>query len=60
MPACLDAIVAKGACPNARVEKGKDMLIRIVSMLTKLVLKFEETRQLHEDSNVYETASERA
>src|SRR5262245_52512609 len=35
--ACLDAMVAKRLCPSGRVVEGKQMLLRIVSMLTKLV-----------------------
>lgn len=41
--ACLDALVAKGAATNERVEEGKEMLVRVVAMLTKLVSRFEET-----------------
>ena len=37
----VDAMVAKRACGKARVEAGKEMLLSIVSMLTKLVEKFE-------------------
>ena len=41
--ACLDALVAKRACSMKRVEEGKAMLVRIVSMLTKLVDRFDDT-----------------
>jgi four helix bundle protein len=41
--ACLDALVAKRACISKRVEQGKAMLVRIVSMLTKLVDRFDDT-----------------
>ncbi|HRH94703.1 MAG TPA: four helix bundle protein [Prosthecobacter sp.] len=41
--ACLDALVAKRACAARRVEEGKAMLVRIVSMLTKLVDRFDDT-----------------
>lgn len=41
--ACLDALVAKRACSIKRVEEGKAMLVRIVSMLTKLVDRFDDT-----------------
>jgi len=37
---CLDALVVKRACAKARIEHGKSLLVRIVSMLTKLVEKF--------------------
>ena len=40
--ACLDALVAMGCCQGSRVEDGKTMLVRIVSMLTKLVGRFED------------------
>jgi four helix bundle protein len=39
--ACLDALVAKHVCTTARVQAGKGMLERVVSMLTKLVARFE-------------------
>jgi four helix bundle protein len=39
--ACLDALVAKQACTAERVQPGKEILLRIVSILTKLVAKFE-------------------
>ena len=39
--ACLDALVAKGACTLARMQQGKSMLERVVSMLTKLVARFD-------------------
>jgi four helix bundle protein len=38
--ACLDAIVAKGAVIPERVQAGKEMLVRIVQMLTKMVERF--------------------
>ena len=41
--ACLDALVAKRACAAIRIEQGKAMLVRIVSMLTKLVDRFDDT-----------------
>ncbi|WP_395750396.1 four helix bundle protein [Prosthecobacter sp.] len=40
--ACLDALVAKRACGSKRIEEGKAMLVRIVSMLTKLVDRFDD------------------
>jgi four helix bundle protein len=39
--ACLDALVAKHVCTTNRVQAGKGMLERVVSMLTKLVARFE-------------------
>ena len=35
--ACLDALVAKNACSLERIVEGKQMLSRIVGMLTKLI-----------------------
>jgi four helix bundle protein len=35
--ACLDASVAKGFAPLERIQPGKEMLVRIVSMLCKLI-----------------------
>lgn len=49
--ACLDALVSKRACSGQRIESGKAMLIRIVSMLSKLVDRFsppEQVRETHE------------
>jgi len=40
--ACLDALVAKGACTEQRVGDGKDMLIGVVGILTKLIETFEK------------------
>ena len=39
--ACLDALVAKGACAAERIFEGKDILISVVSILTKLVERFD-------------------
>lgn len=38
--ACLDALAAKRACGKDRIAEGKDILLSIVSMLTKLVERF--------------------
>jgi len=48
--ACLDALVAKQACSGQRVERGKSLIIRIVSMLTKLVDRFSPTSHVCEES----------
>jgi four helix bundle protein len=53
--ACLDALVAKGACATDRVQEGKELLLRIVSILTKLILKFEDPSALHEEPLDYHT-----
>jgi four helix bundle protein len=47
--ACLDAMVAKRAYGKERIEGGKEMLLSIVSMLTKLVEKFEGTTPIGEE-----------
>ena len=39
--ACLDALVAKGVCSAAEIDEGKQLLLRIVSMLTKLIERFD-------------------
>jgi four helix bundle protein len=39
--ACLDALVAKGACAESRIAEGKELLLRIVSILSRLVTKFQ-------------------
>jgi len=40
--ACLDALVATCSCKTDRIEEGKAMLLRIVSMLTKLIERFDK------------------
>jgi four helix bundle protein len=39
--ACLDASVAKGFVCSEQIQPGKEMLVRIVAMLTKLVMRFD-------------------
>ena len=39
--ACLDALVVKGLCGQEQVNPGKTLLHRVVSMLTKLVARFD-------------------
>ncbi len=46
---CLDALVAKHACSEQRVEQGKSLLVRIVSMLTKLVDRFSPSTGVREE-----------
>ena len=50
---CLDALVAKRACSQQRVEHGKAFLVRIVSMLTKLVDRFSATTRMGEVETGY-------
>jgi four helix bundle protein len=40
---CLDALVAKGACTEQEINEGKEMLLRIASMLTKLIARFDSS-----------------
>ena len=53
--ACIDGLVAKGACTRERVAEGKEMLYRIVQMLTKLIQLFSDGI-VKEDAAVYEVA----
>ena len=39
--ACMDASVAKGFALLERIQPGKEMLVRVVAMLTKLVERFD-------------------
>lgn len=51
--ACLDALVAKRACSEERIGEGKELLLRIVSMLSKLVQRFESVSEFKEDEVDY-------
>jgi len=51
--ACLDALVAKGACSDSRIAEGKDLLVRIASMPTKLVEYFSGERFVREGGAAY-------
>ncbi len=52
--ACLDALVAKKAATADRIEEGKGPLLRIVSMLCRLVDRFDSTsNQISEDGIEY-------
>ena len=39
--ACLDALVAKGVCSGGEIDDGKQLLLWIASMLTKLIERFD-------------------
>jgi four helix bundle protein len=56
--ACLDALVAKGVCGPDRIREGKEILIRIVSILTKLQQRFEDASSLHEEEADYRIPDE--
>ena len=48
--ACLDASVAKRVAKNERIHAGKEMLVRVVAMLTRLVERFDpEEFRVRED-----------
>ena len=52
--ACLDALVAKELISNDRVEQGKATLLRVVSMLTRLVARFDRaSAKLQEEESLY-------
>jgi four helix bundle protein len=50
---CLDALVAKNIAPGDRIVEGKRLLVRIVSMLCRLVERFDAGSALHEESGTY-------
>jgi four helix bundle protein len=52
--ACLDALTATGACTADRVQEGKEILVRVVSMLTKLIQRYSDQAVLREDEGRYE------
>jgi four helix bundle protein len=50
--ACLDASVAKGLATLERIAPGKELLVRIVAMLTKLIERFDpEQYRVREDES---------
>ncbi len=57
--ACLDALVAKCVCTEDRVDKGKALLHRIVSILTKLVMRFAPTAEAREEGVRYQADNKR-
>jgi four helix bundle protein len=58
--ACLDALVAKRVVPFERVGEGKDLLLKIVSMLSGLVNRFDGSGDvLREESPEYAVEAER-
>jgi len=56
---CLDALVAKGACTEQEINEGKEMLLRITSMLTKLIALFDSSSSSSSSSVVREEPQER-
>ena len=57
--ACLDAIIAKGLCQPEEVLDGKQMLVRIASMLSKLVARFDSSSDsiLREEPDDFDSSS---
>ena len=53
--ACLDLLVAKKACGRERTADGKDMLVRIFEMLTKLVNRYSTDERVGEPEVEYGT-----
>ncbi len=49
--ACLDALVAKQLSTSEEIKGGKELLLRIVSMLTKLIERFDQ--RLNEEEGSY-------
>lgn len=52
--ACLDVLVAKGACRSERIGEGKRLLGRAVAMLTRLVELYAGGNSVRETSSDYE------
>ena len=50
---CLDVLVAKKAVEKTEIKAGKELLISVVSMLSKLVQYFEDKFAVGEDSGDY-------
>ena len=57
--ACLDAVVAKGLGQPEEIAEGKQMLVRIASMLSKLVARFDSDSDsiLREDPDDFDSFS---
>jgi len=53
--AALDALVAKRLVTKEQIQAGKELLERIVSMLTKLVQLYDAERKVMEDSERYDS-----
>jgi len=55
---CLDALVAKKVCTDERIDEGKALLQRIVAMLTKLIARFSNPKEIHEELDKFGFVSE--
>jgi four helix bundle protein len=51
--ACLDALVAKRVCSSERTRDGKEMLVRVVQMLTRLVQLYSDDHRVREPDAEY-------
>lgn len=52
--ACLDILVAKGVATAVDIDAGKQLLVRIASMLSKLVQRFSDEVYVREDAATYD------
>ena len=55
---CLDALVVVKACNQERILEGEKLLFRIVSMLTKLVIRFDSDLKIREEEVEYGVENE--
>ncbi|HJW37924.1 MAG TPA: four helix bundle protein [Candidatus Udaeobacter sp.] len=55
---CLDALVAKGVCSGGETDEGKQLLLRIASMLTKLIERFDISSSSSSSSIIREAPDE--
>jgi len=55
---CLDALVAKNVCTDDRIDEGKELLQRIVSILTKLIMRFSPSSEVREEVAIYNIEDE--
>ena len=51
--ACLDILVAKQCCTDARIDDGKEMLLRIVAMHSRMIAMFSKAVGVGEDETPY-------
>jgi four helix bundle protein len=56
---CLDALVAKNVSTDERIDEGKDLLQRIVSILSKLIMRFSPSSEVHEEVTRYNTEDDK-
>jgi four helix bundle protein len=46
---CLDALVAKNVCIDDQIVEGKELLHRVVSILTKLIIRFTPSSEVRDE-----------